>query len=69
MRRLRAGGSLLPFLLLWLALHAVLVAMLLATKFLFAKSAAVALVLAAGALLLVAGRKEARRKVSYDPVI
>jgi hypothetical protein len=69
MRRLRAGGSLLPFLLLWLALHAVLVAILFATKFLFAKSAAVALVLAVGALLLVAGCKEARRKVSYDPVI
>jgi len=62
MRRLRAGGSLLPFLLLWLALHAVLVAMLLATKFLFAKSVAVALLFAAGSLLLLqAARKHGGR--------
>jgi hypothetical protein len=69
MPRLRAGGSVLPFLLLWLVLHAVLVAMLLAAKFLFAKSVAIALVLVAAVLLLVTASKEARRKVSYDPVI
>jgi hypothetical protein len=69
MPRLRAGGSLLPFLLLWLAVHAVLVATLLAMKFLFVKSVAVALVLAAGTFLIFEGCKEARRKVPHDPVI
>jgi hypothetical protein len=69
MPRRRAGGSLLPLFLLWLAFHAALVAMLLAMKFLFAKSVTVAVVLAACTVFLVTGCKHAWQKVSHDPVL
>jgi hypothetical protein len=64
-----AKSIFLPLLLLWLAVHAVLLAALLGLKFVAAKSAAIVLVLMAGAVFLFTRRRPSPRKLSHGPVV
>jgi hypothetical protein len=62
-------SALVPLVLLWLAVHAALLALILGAKFLFTKTAIVAM-LVAGALAFVFVRFRANpRKLSHSPVI
>jgi hypothetical protein len=55
----------MPLLLLWLAVHAVLLAVLLGLKFLLTKSVLVAVLLAAGAVFLFSRFRAMPRKLSH----
>jgi len=57
-------SALVPLLLLWLAVHAVLLAVLLGLKFLLTKSAFVAVLLVAGAVFLFARFRAMPRNLS-----
>jgi hypothetical protein len=57
-------SALVPLLLLWLAVHAVLLAVLLGLKFLLTKSALVAILLVAGAVFLFTRFRAMPRKLS-----
>ena len=59
-----AKSALLPLALLWLAVHAVLLAVLLGLKFLLTKSAIVAMLLVAGAVFLFSRFRAMPRKLS-----
>ena len=64
----KAPSFWMPLLLLWLAVHALLLAALLGLKFFLAKSAALALLLAAGlAFLFVRMEKRAPRSLTGVP--
>ena len=62
MRAAKSAG--VPLLLLWLAVHAVLLAVLLGLKFLLTKSAVVAVLLVAGAVFLFTRFRAMPRKLS-----
>jgi hypothetical protein len=64
-----AKSVFLPLLLLWLAVHAVLLAALLGLKFLLTKSMVLALLLVAGAVFLFAKVRAIPRKLSHSPVV
>jgi len=59
-----AKSAWVPLLLLWLAVHAVLLAVLLGLKFLLTKSAVVAVLLVAGAVFLFTRFRAMPRKLS-----
>ena len=59
-----AKSAWMPLLLLWLAVHAVLLAVLLGLKFLLTKSAVVAVLLVAGAVFLFTRFRAMPRKLS-----
>jgi hypothetical protein len=59
-----AKSAWVPLLLLWLAVHAVLLAVLLGLKFLLTKSAIVAMLLVAGAVFLFTRFRAMPRKLS-----
>ena len=65
----RAGFPLLPLVLLWLAVHAALLAALLGLKFLLTKSAVLALLLVAGAVYMFTRIRPGLRKLSHSPVV
>jgi len=59
-----AKSAWMPLLLLWLAVHAVLLAVLLGLKFLLTKSAIMAVLLVAGAVFLFSRFRAMPRKLS-----
>ena len=59
-----AKSAWVPLLLLWLVVHAVLLAVLLGLKFLLTKSAIVAMLLVAGAVFLFSRFRAMPRKLS-----
>ena len=61
--------AILPLVLLWLAVHAVLLAMLLSAKFLFTKTALVAMLVIGGLAFLFVRFRASPRKLSHSPVI
>ena len=66
---MKAKSAIMPLVLLWLAVHAVLLALILGAKFLFTKTVLVA-VLVMGALAFLFVRFRASpRKLSHSPVI
>jgi hypothetical protein len=67
MLRRNFKSAVVPLLLIWLALHAVLLAVLLGSKFLLGKSAAFALLLLMGAVFLFAMLRAKPRKLSHSP--
>jgi hypothetical protein len=62
-----AKSALVPLVLLWLALHAVLLAMLLGMKFLLTKSVVLAMLLVAGTVFLFSRFRALPR--THSPVI
>ena len=64
-----ARSVFLPLLLLWLAVHAVLLAALLGLKFLLTKSMVLALLLVAGTIFLFTRLRAIPRKLSHSPVV
>jgi len=65
----RARSAILPLVLLWLAVHAVLLAVILGAKFLFTKTAIVVVLLVAGTIFLFAKLRAIPRKLVHSPVI
>jgi hypothetical protein len=64
-----AKSALLPLVLLWLAAHAVLLALLLGLKFVALKTMAVLLLLAAGTAYLFRRFRPGPRKLTHSPVV
>ena len=69
MRERNARSAVLPLVLLWLAVHAALLAILLAMKFLFTKTALVAMLVMGGLAFLFVRIRALPRKLSHSPVI
>jgi predicted lysophospholipase L1 biosynthesis ABC-type transport system permease subunit len=69
MQRRNTKSVFLPLLVLWLAVHAVLLAALLGLKFLLTKSMVLALLLVAGAVFLFTRLRAVPRKLSHSPVV
>jgi hypothetical protein len=69
MKRRNAGSAVMPLVLLWLAVHAALLAMLLAMKFLFTKTALIAMLVVGGLAYLFVRFRASPRKLSHSPVI
>ena len=69
MKARNAGSAVVPLVLLWLAVHAALLAMLLAMKFLFTKTVLVAMLVIGGLAFLFARIRALPRKLSHSPVI
>ena len=65
----RAQSAILPLMLVWLAIHAVLLAVILGAKFLFTKTAIMALLLMAGTVFLFAKLRAIPRKLVHGSVI
>ena len=65
----RARSALLPLVLLWLAAHAVLLAMILGAKFLFTKTVLIAALLVAGTVFVFARLRAIPRKLVHSPVV
>ena len=59
----------MPLVLLWLAVHAALLAVLLGAKFLFTKTALMVVLLLAGFVFLFAKLRAIPRKLVHGPVI
>jgi hypothetical protein len=59
----------MPLVLLWLLVHAALLAFILGAKFLFTKTAILAVLLMAGLVFLFAKLRAIPRKLVYGPVI
>ena len=64
-----AKSAILPLLLLWLAVHAALLAILLAMKFLFTKTVLAAMLAMAGLAFLFVRFRTGPRKLFHSPVI
>jgi hypothetical protein len=62
-------SKLLPLVLLWLAVHAVLLAALLGAKFLLTKSAVLMLLLVGAAIFVFTRIRAGRRKLTHSSVI
>jgi len=60
-------SGLWPLLLLWLAVHAVLLAVLLGAKFLFTKTILIVMLLVAGAVFLFTRGRP--RKLTHGPMV
>jgi uncharacterized membrane protein len=58
-----------PLFLLWLAAHAVLLAVLLGAKFLFTKTVIIALLVVAGAVFIFSRIRTLPRKLTHSPVV
>ena len=65
----RARSAILPLMLVWLAVHAVLLAVILGAKFLFTKTAITLMLLVAGTVFLFAKLRAIPRKLVHRPVI
>jgi len=65
----RAKAAIVPLVLLWLVVHAVLLAVILGAKFLFTKTAIVAVLLMAGTIFLFAKLRAIPRKLVHSPVV
>jgi hypothetical protein len=61
--------AVLPLVLLWLAVHAALLAMILAAKFLFTKTVFLILLAAAGTVFLFTRFRASPRKLFHSPVV
>jgi hypothetical protein len=59
----------MPLVLLWLAVHAALLAILLTMKFLFTKTALVAMLVMGGLAFLFVRFRASPRKLIHSPVI
>jgi hypothetical protein len=68
MKARNAGSALVPLVLLWLAVHAALLAIILAMKFLFTKAAILAMLVMAGLAFLFVRFSGAPRKLIHSPV-
>ena len=68
MRR-NAKSAVVPLILLWLAVHAALLAILLAMKFLLTKTALVAMLVIGGLAFLFVRIRALPRKLIHSPVI
>lgn len=64
-----ARSVVLPLVLLWLLVHAALLALILGAKFLFTKTAIMAVLLMAGLVFLFAKLRAIPRKLVHDPVV
>ena len=64
----RMRGALLPLVLLWLAVHAVLLAALLGAKFLLTKTAVLVLLLVGGAVFVFSRMRASQRRLTHGPV-
>ena len=62
-------SAILPLVLLWLAVHAVLLPVILGAKFLFTKTAIILVLLMAGTVFLFAKLRAIPRKLVYGPVV
>jgi hypothetical protein len=63
-----ASSALLPLVLLWLAVHAVLLAALLGAKFLLTKTAVLVLLLVGAAVFVLTRFRASQRKLTHSPV-
>ena len=61
-------SKLLPLVLLWLVVHAVLLAALLGAKFLLTKTAVLVLLLAGAAVFVFTRLRASQRKLTHSPV-
>jgi len=66
---MKAKSAILPLVLLWLAVHAALLAILLAAKFLFTKTVLVAMLVMGGLAFLFVRIRALPRKLIHSPVI
>jgi len=64
----RMRGALLPLVLLWLAVHAVLLAALLGAKFLLTKTAVLVLLLVGAAVFVFSRMRASQRRLTHSPV-
>jgi hypothetical protein len=64
-----AKSALVPLALLWLLVHAALLAVILGAKFLFTKAALFAILVMAGLAFVFAKFRASPRKLSHSPVI
>ena len=64
-----AGSAVMPLVLLWLVVHAALLAMLLAMKVLFTKTVLIAMMVMGGLAFLFVRFRASPRKLSHSPVI
>ena len=64
-----AKSALVPLVLLWLAVHAALLAAILGAKFLFTKTALMAVLVLAGFVFLFAKLRAIPRKLVQSPVV
>lgn len=62
-------SAIMPLVLLWLAVHAALLAIILAAKFLFTKTVFLILLLAAGTVFLFTRFRAGPRKLFHSPVV
>ena len=69
MKARSAGSAVMPLVLLWLAVHAALLAVILGAKFLFTKTALLAMLAMAGLAFLFVKFRASPRKLSHSPVI
>jgi hypothetical protein len=67
--QMKGRAVLLPLVLLWLAVHAVLLAALLGAKFLLTKSAVLVLLLLGTAVFVFSRFRSPPRKLTHHPVI
>ena len=63
-----ARSAFLPLVLLWLVVHAVLLAALLGAKFLLTKTAVLALLLVGTAVFVFTRMRTSQRKLTHSPV-
>jgi hypothetical protein len=66
---MKKRAVILPLVLLWLAVHAALLAAFLAVKFLLTKTAFLALLLSAGLVFLFTRLRASPRKLFHSPVV
>ena len=66
---MKARSAVMPLVLLWLAVHAMLLAVILAMKFLFTKTALIAMLVIGGLAFLFVRIRAMPRKLSHSPVI
>ena len=64
-----AGSAVVPLVLLWLVVHAALLAIFLAMKFLFTKTALVAMLVMGSLAFLFFRIRALPRKLSHSPVV
>jgi len=69
MKMRSAGSAVMPLLLLWLAVHAALLAVLLTAKFLFTKTALAVMLVMAGLAFLFLRFRASPRKLIHSPVL
>ena len=68
MKARKTGSAVMPLVLLWLAVHAALLAIILGAKFLFTKTALMVVLLLAGFVFLFAKLRAIPRKLVHGPV-